>query len=160
MSSEEVDDLAVVSHLGACRSPAAPGVAAEAAVGGADGSTGIAKEPDNDITTNKKEVGNMDTLAVPPQQRGVSEADEKKNPALLAEMELHGSLASQSKKKGSRDQASKADLAPQRYENNLAFMFESRYVIEPTQYALSCSYIDNHYMDCWDSLEKKFTGKK
>jgi homogentisate 1,2-dioxygenase len=90
--------------------------------------------------------------------RGVYDA--KEEGFLPGGSSIHNCMSPHGPEASVFDQASKADLAPQRYENNLAFMFESRYVIEPTQYALSCSYIDNHYMDCWDSLEKQFTGKK
>ncbi len=54
--------------------------------------------------------------------------------------------------------ASSAQLAPQRYENTLAFMFESRYVIAPTQFALQTPARQKHYLQCWDGLKKHFTG--
>ena len=132
MSSEEVEELAVLSHLEACRHPVAPGAAAEAAVGEAEGATGIDKEADNDNTANKKEDGSMDTPADPPQQRGVSEADEKKNPALVADKEPQGSHASQGKKKGGRNQASKAEGKARRGGATLMPLKETRKKAEMT----------------------------
>jgi homogentisate 1,2-dioxygenase len=57
------------------------------------------------------------------------------------------------------EKASNADLKPQRYENTLAFMFESRYVIAPTEYALRSPTRQKDYLGCWGTLEKHFNGK-
>ncbi|QLE85552.1 homogentisate 1,2-dioxygenase [Shewanella sp. Scap07] len=54
------------------------------------------------------------------------------------------------------DKASNAELAPQRYENTLAFMFESRYIIEPTHYALNGETRQPNYSDCWQGIRKLF----
>ncbi|WP_394174302.1 homogentisate 1,2-dioxygenase [Thalassotalea litorea] len=54
------------------------------------------------------------------------------------------------------EKASTVDLKPQRYENTLAFMFESRYIISPTAYALNGKERQTAYIDCWQSIKKKF----
>ncbi len=56
------------------------------------------------------------------------------------------------------EKASNAELAPQRYENTLAFMFESRYVISPTKYALEGKERQQDYSKCWGGIKKYFTG--
>lgn len=54
------------------------------------------------------------------------------------------------------EKASNADLKPERYENTLAFMFESRYVLAPTRYALEGKERQENYLDCWKSIKKNF----
>ncbi|WP_076411492.1 homogentisate 1,2-dioxygenase [Shewanella sp. UCD-KL12] len=54
------------------------------------------------------------------------------------------------------EKASNAELAPQRYENTLAFMFESRYIFSPTKYALEGKERQPNYTDCWRTIKKKF----
>ncbi|MGB5245362.1 MAG: homogentisate 1,2-dioxygenase [Woeseia sp.] len=52
--------------------------------------------------------------------------------------------------------ASAATLAPQKLDDTLAFMFESRYLIEPTAFAMQCDARDRDYQDCWQSLESRY----
>lgn len=73
---------------------------------------------------------------------------------------LHNCMSPHGPEAGVFDKASNAELKPEKYSDTLAFMFESRYVIQPTKYALECDYRQQDYMDCWQTLEKKFTGKK
>jgi homogentisate 1,2-dioxygenase len=56
------------------------------------------------------------------------------------------------------EKASNAKLEPQRYIDTLAFMFESRYVIAPTEFALSTKYKQKDYLACWGTLTKHFDG--
>jgi homogentisate 1,2-dioxygenase len=37
-------------------------------------------------------------------------------------------------------------------------MFESRYVIRPTGYAMESPSLQRDYWRCWQGLEKRFTG--
>jgi homogentisate 1,2-dioxygenase len=53
-------------------------------------------------------------------------------------------------------EASNAELAPDRYENSLAFMFESRYIIAPTKYALETAHRQQDYIECYAGLKKYF----
>ena len=55
-------------------------------------------------------------------------------------------------------QASSADLRPQKIEDTLAFMWESRYVFRPTQYALSLRELQKDYDAVWDGFKKSGTG--
>ena len=56
------------------------------------------------------------------------------------------------------ERASNAELTPQRYENTLAFMFESRYIFSPTKYALEGKERQANYTDCWRTIKKHFKG--
>ena len=54
------------------------------------------------------------------------------------------------------EKASNAELTPKKYENTLAFMFESRYVFRPTAYALATTALQQDYWECWQGLQKHF----
>ena len=54
------------------------------------------------------------------------------------------------------ERASGAALAPQKLENTLAFMFESRYRFIPTAFALASPQLDAGYAECWAGLEDRF----
>jgi homogentisate 1,2-dioxygenase len=56
-------------------------------------------------------------------------------------------------------QASSVALAPRKIDATLAFMFESRYVLRPTPFALQSPQLQSDYLDCWQGLTKHFTGK-
>lgn len=49
---------------------------------------------------------------------------------------LHNCMSSHGPDADAFEGASNAELQPGRYDNTMAFMFESRYVIQPTRYAL------------------------
>jgi homogentisate 1,2-dioxygenase len=52
--------------------------------------------------------------------------------------------------------ASNAGLKPQKLENTLAFMFESRYRFVPTAFAMNGNLLDKTYTDCWSNLKDQF----
>ena len=56
-------------------------------------------------------------------------------------------------------QASSVALAPRKIDATLAFMFESRYMIRPTRFALQAPQLQSDYLACWQGLTKHFTGK-
>ena len=56
------------------------------------------------------------------------------------------------------EKASNQDLAPQKLEDTLAFMFESRYIIHPTEFAMNTDALQSDYHKCWDGLDKKFSS--
>lgn len=57
------------------------------------------------------------------------------------------------------EQASAARLEPKYLTDTLAFMFESRYVIAPTRFALEAPELQHDYADCWAGLGKHFTDE-
>ncbi|HWI27910.1 MAG TPA: homogentisate 1,2-dioxygenase [Stellaceae bacterium] len=54
------------------------------------------------------------------------------------------------------EKASAADLAPQKLENMLAFMFETRMVCRPTRFALETPARQRDYDACWQGFTKRF----
>ncbi|WGJ13819.1 homogentisate 1,2-dioxygenase [Methylocapsa sp. D3K7] len=54
------------------------------------------------------------------------------------------------------DRASTVELKPERLENTLAFMFETRYPQQVTEYAAKLPELQSDYADCWSGLEKHF----
>jgi homogentisate 1,2-dioxygenase len=75
-------------------------------------------------------------------------------------MSLHNCMTPHGPEADVFEKASTADLTPQRYENTLAFMFESRYVIEPTAFALDTELRQRDYINCYQGLNKHFTPEK
>jgi homogentisate 1,2-dioxygenase len=72
---------------------------------------------------------------------------------------LHNCMSGHGPDAATFEMATAAALKPQKLENTLAFMFESRYVIRPTRFALESPQLQKGYIDCWQGLGKHFTGK-
>ena len=49
-----------------------------------------------------------------------------------------------------------ADLKPQKLSGTMAFMFESRYIIRPTEFAMQTSELQHEYFEVWQKLKKNF----
>ena len=71
-------------------------------------------------------------------------------------MSLHNCMTPHGPEAGVFEKASNAELNPQKYDNTLAFMFESRYVIAPTEFALHAASRQRDYLSCWGDLKKHF----
>jgi homogentisate 1,2-dioxygenase len=56
--------------------------------------------------------------------------------------------------------ASAAELKPHKIDNTMAFMFESRYAMRLTKFAMESSQLQNDYFEGWQGLDKHFTGKR
>ncbi|CAM3377866.1 homogentisate 1,2-dioxygenase [Polaromonas hydrogenivorans] len=69
---------------------------------------------------------------------------------------LHNCMVPHGPDEEAFDKASQADLKPQKLDNTLAFMFESRYRFIPTAYALQSPALDADYADCWAGLKDLF----
>jgi len=54
--------------------------------------------------------------------------------------------------------ASNADLKPHKLDNTMSFMFETRFPQHLTPFAANEAPLQDDYIDCWKSLEKKFDG--
>ncbi|AIY40439.1 Homogentisate 1,2-dioxygenase [Collimonas arenae] len=72
---------------------------------------------------------------------------------------LHNCMSGHGPDAATFDKASNAELAPHRIDNTMAFMFESRYVIHPTRYALATPHLQKDYLQCWHGLKKNFNGQ-
>ncbi|WP_372762289.1 homogentisate 1,2-dioxygenase [Pseudoalteromonas sp.] len=86
--------------------------------------------------------------------------DAKEHGFVPGGMSLHNCMSPHGPEADVFEKASNAELAPQRYENTLAFMFESRYIISPTKYALQGKERQANYTDCWRTIKKHFTAAK
>jgi homogentisate 1,2-dioxygenase len=71
---------------------------------------------------------------------------------------LHNCMSGHGPDADTFEKASNAELMPQRYENTLAFMFESRAVIRPTKFAIETPALQRDYFECWQGLKKNFRG--
>ena len=54
------------------------------------------------------------------------------------------------------ERASNAELAPHRLADSLAFMFETRLVIRPTEFALRSEALQADYDACWSGFQSRF----
>ncbi|WP_193050249.1 homogentisate 1,2-dioxygenase [Pseudoalteromonas undina] len=86
--------------------------------------------------------------------------DAKEHGFVPGGMSLHNCMSPHGPEADVFEKASDADLEPQRYDNTLAFMFESRYVISPTKYALEGKERQANYTDCWRTIKKHFNGNQ
>ena len=73
---------------------------------------------------------------------------------------LHNCMSPHGPEEAVFEKASNCELPPVKQEATMAFMFESRYVIQPTKYALETEHRQKDYLDCWNGLNKHFTGEK
>ncbi|MDF2695169.1 MAG: homogentisate 1,2-dioxygenase [Labilithrix sp.] len=67
---------------------------------------------------------------------------------------LHNCMSGHGPDKSSYERAISVELGPHKIQETLAFMFESRWVIRPTRYAMESSTLQLDYDDCWASFEK------
>lgn len=56
------------------------------------------------------------------------------------------------------DKASTATLKPVKLTNTLAFMFETRFPQQVSQFAANCAQLQDDYIECWAGIEKHFDG--
>ena len=69
---------------------------------------------------------------------------------------LHNCMVPHGPDEEAFERASAAALAPQKLDNTLAFMFESRCRFIPTEFALTSPQLDARYADCWAGLQDRF----
>ncbi|MCG6871082.1 MAG: homogentisate 1,2-dioxygenase [Gammaproteobacteria bacterium] len=72
---------------------------------------------------------------------------------------LHNCMTPHGPDREAFEGGSRADLGPERMRDTLAFMFESRFVLVPTRFALECEQRQRGYRACWQDLEKQFDGE-
>ncbi|MEJ7622616.1 MAG: homogentisate 1,2-dioxygenase [Pyrinomonadaceae bacterium] len=73
---------------------------------------------------------------------------------------LHNQMSAHGPDLDAYEKASSADLKPQKLEGTLAFMFESRYIIRPTKFAMETAELQHEYSDVWQGLKKNFVSPK
>ncbi len=67
---------------------------------------------------------------------------------------LHNCMNAHGPDKASTEAAMAADLAPQKIDGTMAFMFESCLPIRPTEYAMTGGLLQDDYDGCWDGFDK------
>jgi homogentisate 1,2-dioxygenase len=69
---------------------------------------------------------------------------------------LHNSFSAHGPDRATFERASNAELAPHKIADTLAFMFETRLVIRPTEFALRNAALQRDYDSCWAGFEPGF----
>jgi len=70
---------------------------------------------------------------------------------------LHNQMSAHGPDLDAFEKASSAELKPQKLSGTMAFMFESRYIIRPTKFAMDCAELQHEYSEVWQGLKKKFS---
>ncbi len=69
---------------------------------------------------------------------------------------LHNCMSGHGPDAETFERAIDADLKPHYIANTLAFMFETQFVVRPTQFALETKVRQHEYYKCWQGLKKHF----
>ena len=69
---------------------------------------------------------------------------------------IHNCMSAHGPDVATFDKATQAKLAPHKLEGGLAFMWESRYVFQPTKFALGAKELQKDYDDVWKGFRKLF----
>jgi len=69
---------------------------------------------------------------------------------------LHNQMSAHGPDLDAFEKASNASLTPQKLSGTMAFMFESRYIIRPTKFAMGCAELQHEYSEVWQGLTKNF----
>ncbi|MBK9163865.1 MAG: homogentisate 1,2-dioxygenase [Acidobacteria bacterium] len=67
---------------------------------------------------------------------------------------LHNQMSAHGPDLDAFEKASNAELKPQKLAGTMAFMFESRYIIRPTRFAMECPELQPDYYAVWQGLKK------
>ena len=70
---------------------------------------------------------------------------------------LHNCMSAHGPDAESWEKATRAELKPQKIDNTMAFMFESRYAMRLTRYAVESSELQHDYFEGWQGLKKQFS---
>ena len=71
---------------------------------------------------------------------------------------LHNQMSAHGPDLDAFEKASNAELKPQKLSGTMAFMFESRYTIRPTRFAMETAQLQHEYFEVWQGLKKNFRG--
>ena len=77
---------------------------------------------------------------------------------MLGGMSLHNCMLPHGPDKTAFEGASNVELAPEKLRETMSFMFETRFPQHLTLFAAQAGHLQEDYIDCWASLEKKFDG--
>lgn len=73
-------------------------------------------------------------------------------------MSLHNCMLPHGPDRNAFEHGSNEPMVPQFQSETMSFMFETRFPQHLTEWAAKDAPIQDDYIDCWDSLEKKFDG--
>ena len=82
--------------------------------------------------------------------------DAKPNGFVPGGMSLHNAFLPHGPDSEAFAKASTAHLQPEKLANTMAFMFETRFILEPTEFASELKRIDTSYPDAWQGLKPMF----
>jgi homogentisate 1,2-dioxygenase len=71
-------------------------------------------------------------------------------------MSLHNCMSGHGPDADTYKRMTEIDLKPVKLENTLAFMFETRFVIRPTAWAMQGAELQTDYWECWQGLTPEF----
>ncbi len=71
---------------------------------------------------------------------------------------LHNMMSAHGPDRATFERASTAELVPQKVDDGLAFMFETRWPVVPTAHALAADFRQHGYDEVWQGLERHWTG--
>ncbi|MDZ4746835.1 MAG: homogentisate 1,2-dioxygenase [bacterium] len=69
---------------------------------------------------------------------------------------LHNCMSGHGPDADTYKKSTSVELKPQKLDGTLAFMFETRFVCRPTQWAMACAELQNDYWECWQGLTPEF----
>ncbi len=72
---------------------------------------------------------------------------------------LHNMMLPHGPDRDAFEGASNSNLGPEKLDNTMSFMFETRFPQHLTRFAGNEAPLQDDYISCWDTLEKKFDGK-
>jgi homogentisate 1,2-dioxygenase len=70
---------------------------------------------------------------------------------------LHNQMSAHGPDADAFEKASNAELKPVKLSGTMTFMFESRYIIRPTKYAMETAELQHEYFEVWQGLKKNFS---
>ena len=73
-------------------------------------------------------------------------------------MSLHNMMLPHGPDFSGFEKATQSALDPVKLDNTMAFMFETRFPQQLTQFAANLDTLQDDYIDCWSDLERKFDG--
>ncbi len=73
-------------------------------------------------------------------------------------LSLHNMMLPHGPDRNAFDGASNATLGPEKLRDTMSFMFETRFPQHLTPFAATEAPLQDDYIDCWASMEKKFDG--
>ena len=73
-------------------------------------------------------------------------------------MSLHNCMLPHGPDRNAFERASSAELKPEKLDQTMSFMFETRFPQHLTQWAAREAPMQANYADCWEGLDSKFDG--